>query len=756
MADGGLSEFFEPAEGKTAFDDPEQEWYFDLPSGAWERQEQKNRELRQTVKRNVSERDGASVPFARSTPAPRRSVAWKSAGGTWGLNQPQAGEESGVGPAPLRVPRKEGDEPSSSRWNSAVGTYEAAPTRAEDDEDEAQADADDSVVGRMGSSANARSEGETTAATGGPVPLLRRDGRPSAGDADPGSGSMWGGAFGESEPPTKRRVLAAAPLAREGEEAPAVRWISGSLPAGDAPRRGNLWMGADDAASGEEPARPRRNLFAEAVGEGPVPPVPAVEAVPESPAWLDEPYGPEDEPDTTGEDLATLEDQFVVVEIDDNGDEGEEAPAFLASGHEAPVALEPIAEPAAPAAVAASPGGGLSALPLLRRSLEEEAAPEATTSSDSGEPTSRWDQVFAGQAVGGDLIDAMRDWLVHEKEEEARARDITLLPAELLQPFEWENDPDDAPGVTFEAESGAGISVASLAGHIWLEAQPAAASTAQAQPAEDVAAAWRAPVPEEAWEPGPDLARITAPSPGDVSEGEQWGGSSWAELAPAASRDGTKKKGGLLGRLFGKGSKAEVPATGPEWAMGGPSAWTAPSSASHPPAPLEPAPRPDDWAPVEDAAPVLPEWTPPPVLTPEPSETLAAAEAPAPALRRDWDDGWFELPGDLVGPPGNADAHQLGLGRPDVTAGETTPTPLFAAAPDEPQNESEAGFGPGGAAVAGDLGETATARPALSLVPAAESGEDDPWAAFIAAREEEETPFRFTSEGDARRTGSLG
>ena len=302
MADGGLSEFFEPAEGKTAFDDPEQEWYFDLPSGAWERQEQKNRELRQTVKRNVSERDGASVPFARNTPAPRRSVAWKSAGGTWGLNQPQAGEGSGVGPAPLRVPRKEGDEPSSSRWNSAVGTYEAAPTRAEDDEDEAQADADDSVVGQMGSSANARSEGETPAATGGPVPLLRRDGRPSAGDADPGSGSMWGGAFGESEPPTKRRVLAAAPLAREGEEAPAVRWISGSLPAGDVPRRGNLWMGADDAASGEEPARPRRNLFAEAVGEGPVPPVPAVEAVPESPAWLDEPYGPEDEPDTTGEE----------------------------------------------------------------------------------------------------------------------------------------------------------------------------------------------------------------------------------------------------------------------------------------------------------------------------------------------------------------------------------------------------------------------------------------------------------------------
>ena len=40
-------------------------WYFDLPSGAWERQEAKNRELRQRVLNNLDEAPAKVDPFAR-------------------------------------------------------------------------------------------------------------------------------------------------------------------------------------------------------------------------------------------------------------------------------------------------------------------------------------------------------------------------------------------------------------------------------------------------------------------------------------------------------------------------------------------------------------------------------------------------------------------------------------------------------------------------------------------------------------------
>jgi len=46
----------EPAGGDPA-GEPDDSWYFDLPSGAWERQEAKNKELRENVRRNINSTD---------------------------------------------------------------------------------------------------------------------------------------------------------------------------------------------------------------------------------------------------------------------------------------------------------------------------------------------------------------------------------------------------------------------------------------------------------------------------------------------------------------------------------------------------------------------------------------------------------------------------------------------------------------------------------------------------------------------------
>ena len=58
----------------------EEGWYFDLPNGAWERQEEKNRELRERIRGNITQ-NAAQEPFrgrrarpedeGRRGPAPR-------------------------------------------------------------------------------------------------------------------------------------------------------------------------------------------------------------------------------------------------------------------------------------------------------------------------------------------------------------------------------------------------------------------------------------------------------------------------------------------------------------------------------------------------------------------------------------------------------------------------------------------------------------------------------------------------------------
>ena len=75
----------EENEGSDA-ENPES-WYFDLPSGAWERQEAKNRELRQRVLNNLDDEPARNDPFARRPQPEARK------GGLFGLGKKKGGPE---------------------------------------------------------------------------------------------------------------------------------------------------------------------------------------------------------------------------------------------------------------------------------------------------------------------------------------------------------------------------------------------------------------------------------------------------------------------------------------------------------------------------------------------------------------------------------------------------------------------------------------------------------------------------------------
>ncbi len=153
--------------------DPDQSWYFDVPDGAWERQEQKNRDLRDMVRSNLSDkssrpkafsgpggseslkeqkgasRDGGKRGMLRRGPAPAPAADGteahrKNGGGPFdefiegtesGLDAPNVEREQGSsGPLPLRLRRSAGapdaidsetaapagDAPVS-RWDSMFG-----------------------------------------------------------------------------------------------------------------------------------------------------------------------------------------------------------------------------------------------------------------------------------------------------------------------------------------------------------------------------------------------------------------------------------------------------------------------------------------------------------------------------------------------------------------------------------------------------------------------------------------------------------
>ncbi|HNM77822.1 MAG TPA: hypothetical protein PKI89_05635, partial [Tepidiformaceae bacterium] len=151
-------------------EDP-QGWYFDLPGGAWERQEEKNRTLRQRVLGNLSEDDAKArtAPFGRKPqePEPEQKKGGRgffgrrkkdddpgertSAGGTWVLNrsaQPQDDDDPASGEPQFATPDDDADDWSTepplklspfprsasaaaSSWGESDAGFDLAPQRTE-------------------------------------------------------------------------------------------------------------------------------------------------------------------------------------------------------------------------------------------------------------------------------------------------------------------------------------------------------------------------------------------------------------------------------------------------------------------------------------------------------------------------------------------------------------------------------------------------------------------------------------------------
>jgi len=93
---------------------------------------------------------------------------------------------------------------------------------------------------------------------------------------------------------------------------------------------------------------------------------------------------------------------------------------------------------------------GWESAPLRPREFEAREAPMDEEHGDGpGEPDvlppkrTKWDEMFGGPPETS-IVEAMRDWTMGAKDQERKARDLTELPSELLQPFDWEDA--DGPG----------------------------------------------------------------------------------------------------------------------------------------------------------------------------------------------------------------------------------------------------------------------------------------------------------------------
>ncbi|MGH2633570.1 MAG: hypothetical protein ACRDG3_09185, partial [Tepidiformaceae bacterium] len=155
-----------PEQDGEQFQDETQDWYFDLPSGAWERQEEKNRQLRERVQSNLAEDAPRPDPFVliRKEPEP------KARGGRFGFGKKKHE------PSP--------EEPRQTLFGSfqlVPGSGTETPGAANDDVDEWSTEPD--------------------------VPLRPRlfAGQPPAPPApaylepEASSGSRWGDTFGGSD-----------------------------------------------------------------------------------------------------------------------------------------------------------------------------------------------------------------------------------------------------------------------------------------------------------------------------------------------------------------------------------------------------------------------------------------------------------------------------------------------------------------------------------------------------------------------------
>ena len=598
--------------------DEDTAWYFDLPDGAWARQEQKNRELRENVRQNIRTQNETETTLAKKDPF-RGKPGGGEAAGDWTLTP-------GSGAAPESGPGGPDEAPAPAP------SWSPPPLRP-----------------RSRAKDEGAAEGFGWARTGGGFDRAAAADETMASDTTEDDGEVFQAmkAWSSQGQSRRRIILGGGPARPPADEtaAPTERWdFSNRKGQGDRPRAPerdavpppagvpairNTWMVEDElenpgvdlqAVLDAGPARESRPDIVEMPdSELMTLPEPAVASPDEEPGasvaspaeWTPE---PEAEIEVAADASLFMEPEpepIAPVLAIPEGPEAEDAVApqvaivaelaeleTASFGHERDEDDEPILDQAK-----------ILAMPLrpIRASDTEESAP------DPNRAPTKWDDMFA-QPVGDSIVDAMRHWQEQVKEEEARARDVSLLPPELLQPFDWEQEPDgrsDAPAPAAEValepppapiawdlgpEPALSELLRTSALHAALDA-PAPAPVVTSPPTAwelggAPLAGWAAPEeaahppsrveapPAAPWDTSPPIPEAEAPkaepplltSPWDMDLDE-------APFAIRASPDegahaSGKAKSGLLSKLFARGPK-----TG-EWVAPSEEDWKAPRAAT--------------------------------------------------------------------------------------------------------------------------------------------------------------------------------
>lgn len=381
----GMSDWSDEVEGDG--------WYFDLPDGAWERQEQKNRELRENVRQNIRRQDGADAVTENRDPF-RTRPEQQSGGWTLDPGAAPAGADEPWSPPPLSPRSRREESPGESfGWGAAPQEQPRPPAPPPSIEARPAMPA----AGRQ-----AKPQGPPQPFAEPTVEFVAR-GTEEPGPADEATGAaaetdVLGGlrAWSQGARSERRRILmrdpaeSVNPAHREG------RWNFNDRPVA--------------------PAAPVRGRDSGAAAHQPPASVPAIEntwiSPPEQAPLVQVPAeGPRDAAAPAASAASTASTALIDAVIDASIDEVEPA----------------LALPSVPFVNA------VDAIPLRRRAEAE----EATNAPETERAPSRWDEMFA-EPAGDSIVDAMRAWQDQVKEEEARARDVTLLPPELLEPFDWE------------------------------------------------------------------------------------------------------------------------------------------------------------------------------------------------------------------------------------------------------------------------------------------------------------------------------
>ena len=526
-----------PLDETEAGEQDPQGWYFDLPSNAWERQEAKNRQLRERVAENIAEdaEKARHDPFVLKRPEPQPEPK----GGLFGFGRKkknQDPERPGNEARPMHRPQPaEPWDEADDDWSTEAVVPDAPPEpltlrrRAQEgQEPEAWGPRDGgwSLGPADATPAEAAPEGEPDRQAGEHARAKSWVAADEPAEAEPGE---W---------PTRSGPEQFVTATDETAEEPASdvlgglrAWAQADTGPAEAPRT-EIEDSAPEAPAGDNRLQLRRSTDDDSGKRlnwdfGPAAWSEPGETAPTGPANGPE-MAPPDEPAGMMESMRrwaernkeeTHSSSFVLRHRDEAEPEGTPEPPAIpvrprrtddSDAHE-PVAFQPGA-PLPPANPDVPPS-----LPLVLRSRTEPQPDQPP--ADPGAPPSRWDEFFglsqpeAAEETGesaeprgiSEGLSAMKDWAAKKAESEPPHG----IPPEFLKPFDWETEEDDTGGSAEE------IPAEFLKPFEW-ETEPA---EDDAEPAAPTAVAWESAPAEEdapaafAWEsPAEDDAEPAAPA----------------------------------------------------------------------------------------------------------------------------------------------------------------------------------------------------------------------------------------------------